>query len=202
MFKVGLTGGIGSGKTTAAQLFAELGVPVLDADVVAHTLVAKGQPALQQIQQLFGKNILTTTGELNRRQLRTLIFSDPIQKKRLEKLLHPLVYETLQQQVDALNDPYCLIVIPLLFETQATHFVDRILVVDCPVACQLQRVAARDQQSLELTQAIIDSQISRTERCAKADDLLDNSHNPYKPLAEQVKTLHNSYLARSSGMTV
>lgn len=202
MFKVGVTGGIGSGKTTVTQLFAELGVPILDADVVAHELVAKGQPALKQIQQLFGKNILTTMGELDRRQLRTLIFSDPVQKKRLENLLHPLIYKTLQQQVDALNYPYCLIVIPLLFETQATHFVDRILVVDCPVACQLQRVAARDQQSLALTQAIIDSQISREERCVKADDCIDNSNNPHKPLAEQVKTLHNSYLARSSVVTV
>lgn len=197
MFKVGLTGGIGSGKTTVTQLFAKLGVPVLDADIVAHALVAKGQPALKQLQQLFGETILTATGELDRRQLREIIFNDNRQKKRLENLLHPQIYTTLQQQVDALNCPYCIIAIPLLFETHATHFVDRILVVDCPVECQLQRVAVRDHQSFELTQTIINSQISREERCAKADDLLDNANNPHKPLAEQVKTLHNSYLAQS-----
>jgi dephospho-CoA kinase len=197
MFKVGLTGGIGAGKTTVTQIFAELGVPIIDADTVAHALVAKGQPALTQIQQAFGEGIVTTGGRLNRSKLRDIIFADNAQKQRLEAILHPLVYASLQRQVDALKTPYCILAIPLLFETKMTHFVDRIVVVDCPVECQIQRVVARDQQPPEKVQAIIGSQIARAERCAKADDLIDNSFTPHKSLAEQVKTLHNLYLVQS-----
>lgn len=197
MFKVGLTGGIGSGKTTVAKLFAELGVPILDADLVAHALVAKGEPALKEIEVAFGSDVLTSEGELNRTRLRDIVFTNRSQKKKLEAILHPLVYQRLQQQAEGLKAPYCLIAVPLLFETQMTHFVDRILVIDCPLECQVQRVVNRDQQSPEKILKIIDSQISRTERCEKADDLIDNSFIPHQPLAEQVKTLHNLYNAQA-----
>ncbi len=197
MFKVGLTGGIGAGKSTVSKLFAELGVPVLDADVVAYDLVAKGQPALALINQAFGEDIMTSGGELDRPKLRALIFADHNQKKRLEGILHPLIYAKLQQQMAELSAPYCILAIPLLFETQMSHFVDRVVVVDCPVESQIHRVSERDEQPPEMIQAIIDSQISRQERCAKTDDIIDNSNNPHMLLAEQVKTLHNFYLALS-----
>jgi len=197
MLKVGLTGGIGCGKSTVAKIFADLHVPVLDADEIAHRLVEKGQPALAQIQQAFGTAILNPDGSLDRKALRERIFSNLKQKQQLESILHPLIYKTLQAELEQLIAPYCIISIPLLFETDMTHFVDRILVIDCPVETQLERVKVRDGLSIERIQSIIDSQVSRTFRKAKADDLIDNSDTDYR-LAEQVKKLHNLYLSISA----
>ena len=197
MLKVGLTGGIGCGKSTVAKIFADLNVPVLDADQVAHRLVEKGQPALDQIQQAFGTAILNPDGSLNRKNLRELVFSDIKQKQKLESILHPLIYQTLQTELEQLNAPYCIISIPLLFETAMTHFVDRILVIDCPVETQIERVKSRDNLAVERIQSIIDNQVSRAFRKAKADDLIDNSTTDYR-LAEQVKKLHNLYLSLSA----
>ncbi len=176
MLKVGLTGGIGCGKSTVARIFADLNVPVLDADKIAHRLVEKGHPALTHIQQAFGTAILNPDGSLNRKNLRELVFSDLKQKQKLESILHPLIYKTLQAELEQLPAaPYCIISIPLLFETGMTHFVDRILVIDCPVETQIERVKVRDSLSLERIQSIIDSQVSRAFRKAQADDLIDNS---------------------------
>jgi dephospho-CoA kinase len=197
MLKIGLTGGIGCGKTTVARLFAELGSPVIDADQIAHELVAKGQPALKQIDQQFDAGILNPDGSLNRSRLREIVFSDPAQKQKLESILHPLVYQSIQTELERLNAPYCIIAIPLLFETNMTHFVDRVLVVDCPVETQIARVRKRDQLSLERIRSIIDSQVSRDVRKSHADDLIDNSESDYR-LAEQVKKLHNLYLSLSA----
>jgi dephospho-CoA kinase len=197
MLKIGLTGGIGCGKTTVARLFAELGSPVIDADQIAHELVAKGQPALKQIDQQFDGGILHPDGSLNRSRLREIVFSDPAQKQKLESILHPLVYQSIQAELERLNAPYCIIAIPLLFETNMTHFVDRVLVVDCPVETQIARVRKRDQLSLERIRSIIDSQVSRDVRKSHADDLIDNSESDYR-LAEQVKKLHNLYLSLSA----
>jgi dephospho-CoA kinase len=197
MLKIGLTGGIGCGKTTVARLFAELGSPVIDADQIAHELVAKGQPALKQIDQQFDAGILNPDGSLNRSRLREIVFSDPAQKQKLESILHPLVYQSIQAELERLNAPYCIIAIPLLFETNMTHFVDRVLVVDCPVETQIARVRKRDQLSLERIRSIIDSQVSRDVRKSHADDLIDNSESDYR-LAEQVKKLHNLYLSLSA----
>ncbi|HEY8219993.1 MAG TPA: dephospho-CoA kinase [Methylobacter sp.] len=197
MLKVGLTGGIGCGKSTVARVFADLNVPVLDADQVAHRLVEKGQPALDQIQKAFGTAILNSDGSLNRKNLRELVFSDIKQKQKLESILHPLIYKTLKSELEQLNAPYCIISIPLLFETAMTHFVDRILVIDCPVETQIERVKSRDNLAVERIQSIIDNQVSRTFRKAKADDLIDNSTTDYR-LAEQVKKLHNLYLSLSA----
>jgi dephospho-CoA kinase len=197
MLKIGLTGGIGSGKTSVARLFAELGSPVLDADVVAHQLVAKGQPALVNIQQAFGSCIVKSDGSLDRSHLREIVFSDPEQKQKLEAILHPLVYKTLQAELEQLSAPYCIICIPLLFETNMLHFVDRILVVDCPVETQIERVKNRDHLSTARIESIIASQASRTLRKSKADDLIDNSKTE-SGLAEQVKKLHNLYISLSA----
>jgi dephospho-CoA kinase len=197
MLKVGLTGGIGCGKSTVAKIFADLNVPVLDADEIAHRLVEKGQPALSQIQQTFGPSILNPDGSLNRTKLKELIFSDLRQKQQLESILHPLIYKTLQAELEQLIAPYCIISIPLLFETNMTHFVDRILVIDCPVETQIERVKVRDKLSTERILSIIDSQAPRAFRKAQADDLIDNSGADYR-LAEQVKKLHNLYFSLSA----
>jgi len=194
MLKIGLTGGIGCGKTTVARLFAELGSPVIDADQIAHELVTKGQPALEQIERQFGAGTLNPDGSLNRSRLREIVFSDPAQKQKLESILHPLVYQSIQAELERLDAPYCIIAIPLLFETHMAHFVDRVLVVDCPVKTQIARVRKRDQLTLERIQSIIDSQVSRAFRKSHADDLIDNSESDYG-LAEQVKKLHNLYLS-------
>ncbi len=197
MLKVGLTGGIGCGKSTVAKIFADFNIPVLDADEIAHRLVEKGQPALDQIQQEFGPAILNPDGSLNRPYLREIVFSDLKRKQKLESILHPLVYKTLQAELEQLNSPYCIISIPLLFETNMTGFVDRILVIDCPVEAQIERVKSRDNLTIERIQSIIDNQVSRAYRKAKAEDLIDNSTTDYR-LAEQVKKLHNLYLSLSA----
>lgn len=196
MLKVGLTGGIGCGKTTVSDLFGGLGVPVLDADQVAHELTDKGQPALARIREEFGEQILNSDGLLNRLQLKKLIFADAEQKQKLEAILHPLIIAALNAKIEQLNGPYCILSIPLLFETKMETAVDRILVVDCPVELQIERVSKRDKLDINIIQAIIASQISRDYRRKHADDLLDTSQTD-NPLAEQVKKLHNLYLSLS-----
>ncbi|MEI6270301.1 MAG: dephospho-CoA kinase [Methylococcaceae bacterium] len=197
MLKIGLTGGIGCGKSTVANIFQHLKVPVIDADDISHQLVAVGQPALALIELEYGPGILNTDGSLNRIRLRKLIFSDLQQKQKLEAILHPLVYQAIQAELKQLTAPYCIIGIPLLFETKMTHLVDRTLVVDCPVETQLERLQKRDAMSIASIQAIIDSQVSRAFRKAHADDLIDNSKTDDR-LAEAVKKLHNFYLSLST----
>lgn len=192
MLKVGLTGGIGSGKSTVALLFAEYGVPIIDADETARRMVNKGQPALAQLVTSFGEEILDNNGALNRNKLRNQIYLDPAAKAKLEKILHPLIYADMQQSIDRLDHTYCIVSVPLLLETGMRHFVNRILIVDCSVEIQIQRVKHRDQFNDELINRIIGSQISRQARLAQADDVIDNSGNG-EELAEQVKKLHNFY---------
>lgn len=196
MLRIGLTGGIACGKSTVARIFSELGAPVIDADTIAHRLVEKGQPALALIQQEFGNAILNPDGTLNRSALREAVFANPGQKQKLESILHPLVYKAIQLEAEQLHAPYCIISVPLLFETGRTDFVDRILVVDCPVETQIERVGKRDNLSLERIQSIIDSQVSRAFRRAMTDDLIENLETDDR-LAEQVKKLHNLYLSLS-----
>ena len=196
MLKIGLTGGIGSGKTTVSQLFAELGTPVIDADVIAHQLVEKDQPALNQLVSHFGQVILNSDKTLNRPYLSDLVFNDRQKKQKLEAILHPLVYETITSTVEKLKSDYCIICVPLLIETNMTSAVDRVLAVDCPIEVQIERVRNRDQLSLEKINTIIASQVSRTARITLADDLIDNSKSD-SGLAEQVKKLHNLYLSLS-----
>ena len=193
MLKVGLTGGIGSGKTTVAKFFAELGAPQIDADIIAHDLVNPGKPALKELIQRFGDEIIANDGTLDRKALREIVFSDSKKKQQLESLLHPLVYQEIQRQTDQLQNDYVIISIPLLIETNMQHSVDRILVVDCPVEIQLARVAQRDHLTGAAIQSIIDKQCQRTQRLAEADDVID-SNCSLQRLAQQVKKLHNSYL--------
>jgi len=197
VLKIGLTGGIGCGKSTVTAIFKQLNVPVIDADELAHQLVGVGQPALLLIQQAFGNHSLNTDGSLNRRYIRELVFSHPEQKQTLEAIIHPLVYQTIQARLALLTSPYCLLSIPLLFETNKADFVDRILVVDCPVATQIERVQKRDHLSTERVQSIIDSQVSRAFRIAHAQDVIDNTQSTTE-LAQQVEKLHNLYLSLSS----
>ena len=200
MLKIGLTGGIGCGKSTVARIFEQLKTPVIDADEIAHQLVAIGQPALAQIQQDFGTRVFKQDGSLDRKKLSEIVFSDPKQKQKLESILHPLVYEAIQaalNQLNQLNKSYCIISIPLIFETNMTHLVDRIMVVDCSVETQIERVRKRDNMAIERIQSIIDSQVSRAFRKAHTNDLIDNSVTDDR-LAEEVKKLHNLYLSLSN----
>lgn len=194
MLKIGLTGGIGSGKTTAANIFDELGIPVIDADDIAHTLVAKDQPALREIVRTFGAEILKDDGSLDRDRLREIIFSNPNKKKLLESILHPLVYQEMQHQMDSLDSPYVILSIPLLLETGMQHLVDRVLVIDCPVDIQFERVKQRNGLTDDRIASIIEAQIPRTERISAADDIVNNSGSTSK-LAEQIKKLHNLYIS-------
>lgn len=193
MLKIGLTGGIGCGKSTITNLFSELGVPCVDADKIAHKLIFPGSPTLELISRQFGREILTPANNLDRPRLRELIFTDPVKKQKLEAIMHPRVYVEIDRQLQKLLTAYTLISVPLLFETRMQYRFDRILVVDCPVELQIQRVRARDQLSEATIQAIIATQVPRAQRISEADDIIDNTGSTQQ-LAEQVKKLHNSYL--------
>ncbi len=193
MLKVGLTGGIGCGKTTVGKLFAGLSVPVIDADDITRELVQKGRPALSEIQTVFGDSILNIGGALDRNKLRELVFSDPMLKNRLETILHPRVFQSIQDQCGELDAPYCIITVPLLFETKHTDIVDRILVADCPSDIQIARVKQRDRLTDARIASIIQNQVSREYRLKHADDIIDTTLTSGE-LAENLKKLHNFYL--------
>jgi dephospho-CoA kinase len=197
VLKIGLTGGIGCGKSTVAGLFSQFNVPVIDADDIAHQLVAVGQPSLTLIEQTFGEQCLNADGSLNRNIIRELVFNDSLQKQKLEAIVHPLVYQTIETHIALLNVPYCLLSIPLLFETNKADFVNRILVVDCSVETQIERVVQRDHLAIERVQSIIDTQVARAFRITNADDVIDNDKNT-TDLAQQVEKLHNLYLSLST----
>jgi dephospho-CoA kinase len=199
MLKIGLTGGIGSGKSTITALFSRYHIPIIDADIIAHQLVEPRQPALAQIKKAFGQSIINKDESLNRDKLRETIFSDTEKKVQLEAILHPLIFQKMQSDFDKQTSPYSILCIPLLIETKMTSFVDRILVVDCPVETQAARVKLRDQLSNERILSIISSQVSRKTRLSYANDTIDNSNSPTQ-LAEQVKKLHNKYLSLSGLM--
>lgn len=191
---VGLTGGIGSGKSTIARLFSTYGVPVIDADIIARELVSPGSPALHEIRDSFGEEYIRTDGQLDRSRLRQLVFSDTTARKRLEKILHPRVREEITNRIREISNPYCLVVIPLLLEAGQQDMVERILVVDIPVELQYERVKTRDSMTTSEISAVIASQISREERNAAADDLLVND-GPLEALEHQVAALHSKYQA-------
>ena len=193
MLKIGLTGGIGSGKSTVSKLFQDLAVPVIDADMIAHQLVESGQPALLLLEQTF-PNIINKNGSLNREKLRDIVFSDASEKQQLENIMHPLVYARIDSEIQKLNSHYCILAIPLLLETDMTSLVDRVLVIDCTVETQLERVRKRDGLSKQRISSIIASQISREKRLLHADDIIENSKSASQ-LAEQVKKLHNLYIS-------
>ena len=201
MLIVGLTGGIGCGKSTVADLFSQLEVPVVDADIVARDLVAQDQPALLAIKEFFGSGIIGVDGNLDRLALKGIIFGCPEKKRQLEAIMHPLIYQSIRLETERLasqnTTPYCMICLPLLFETQAdADFIDRVLVIDCPIEEQILRVQKRDNMDIGTLQAIIASQVPRAFRLAHANDIIDNTRAGGE-LAEQVKKLHNLYLSIS-----
>jgi len=196
MLKIGLTGGIGSGKSTVAKYFAELGVAIIDADKIARELVATGTPALTKIVEHFGNKILTSRDELDRKYLRKLIFNNPKQKQWLERLLHPLIYHEMENQLQQVKSPYCILVIPLLVETQQEKLVDRILIVDAPQEQQINRTIKKNKISEKEVKTIIATQANREQRLASADDIIYNDNSLTK-LKQQVQQLHQKYLILS-----
>ncbi len=195
---IGLTGGIGSGKSTVARLFAELGVGVVDADDIARALVRPGQPALAAIIAHFGRALLTPQGELDRRRLRERIFADAQAKSWLNALLHPLIRERMLADCAAASSPYCLLVVPLLFENGLESLVARTLVVDVSEATQIARTCARDGVDEAQVRAILASQLPRAERRRRGDDLLDNEPAAPEALRARVQALHGRYLELAS----
>jgi dephospho-CoA kinase len=191
-FRVGLTGGIASGKTTVARLFEALGVPVIDTDVLAREVVKPGSPVLQQIVARFGADVLAADGTLNRPALRALVFSDPAARADLERLTHPAIRELLEARSAAAGGDYQIHVIPLLAETQGQNRVDRVLVVDCDPQLQIRRLQARDGSTLEQAHKILAAQASREARLALADDVIVNDGDIAR-LRDQVETLHFRY---------
>ncbi|UAA38076.1 dephospho-CoA kinase [Paraneptunicella aestuarii] len=195
-FIVGLTGGIGSGKSTVAKLFNELGIDIINADVIAREVVAKGTPALQQIAEKFGSTILTSEQELDRRALRNIVFTDESAKSWLNNLLHPLIREGMIQQTQAAKSQYCILEIPLLVENGLQALVNRVLVVDCPESKQVQRTQERDQAEEAQIKSIMQSQCNRETRLQHADDVIDNSGD-IEHLKQQVERLHEQYLLQT-----
>jgi len=197
MLRIGLTGGIGSGKSTVAALFARHGAPVIDTDVIARELVEPGQPALQEIVDRFGPEMLDPNGRLNRSRLGERVFSDASERLALESILHPRIRATVAARLGSLDAPYCIVVIPLLVETGAmATMVDRVLVVDSPEEQQITRVAARDHLTDARIRAILKVQATREERLAQADDVIVNDRD-IGSLEAAVANLHDRYRVMS-----
>ncbi len=195
MYIVALTGGIGSGKSEAANIFAKLGVPVVDVDAISHALTNKPTPLTASIGAAFGADYLTPHGTLDRAKMRALVFSDTAAREKLNAILHPAIYdEALKQLQTNTNAPYQVLAIPLLFENSGyLPHVQRILVVDCDEATQINRVMQRSQLSEAEIKQIIAAQIPRQERLRRADDVLENNENLQK-LAKKIEQLHKKYL--------
>ena len=193
MLKIGLTGGIGSGKTAASDHFARLGAHVIDTDLLCRELVEPGQPALSEIAEAFGPELLTDDGRLDRAQMRTHIFRDPTARKRLEDILHPRIRSEMLARAERSTAPYVVFVVPLLLETGQQELVDRVLVIDVPEALQRARVAARDYVSEQQIERILQSQVDRDTRLAAADDVIRNDRD-IDTLYDAVEQLHAEYL--------
>lgn len=194
MLRIGLTGGIGSGKSTVAAFFAKHAVPIIDADAIAHQLTRPGGNAIEPISKAFGADMLAPDKSIDRKRLAARVFNDPAQRVRLEAILHPMIRAEMQGAIRQLKTPYCLLVIPLLLETQQHDLVDRILVVDVDENTQLQRTQARDGRSADEIRAILAAQIERSQRLKQADDYITNNGD-LTALQAQVEVLHQKYLS-------
>ena len=193
-FVVGITGGIGSGKTTVAKLFETLGASLIDTDEIAHELTQPGAPAVDRIRALFGEQYVDAEGALHRSEMRALVFQDPEAKRTLEAILHPLVRSEVAARIDTARGPYVLLVVPLLVETGGyPELIKRVLVVDCDEALQVARTVQRSALPPQQVEAIMATQASREERLRAADDVIVNNAG-LSELAEQVKRLHAHYL--------
>ncbi|QNH75603.1 dephospho-CoA kinase [Pseudomonas protegens] len=197
---LGLTGGIGSGKSAAAQHFIDLGVHVIDADHAARWVVEPGRPALEQIARHFGQGVLQADGQLDRAALRKLIFEVPEQRRWLEALLHPLIAEEIVKHLARAESPYAILVSPLLIESGQSRMTQRILVIDVPQPLQIERTLQRDQISEQQVRAILQAQASREERLRHADDVLVNDRDQAW-LRSEVERLHHFYLTLRGGQS-
>lgn len=197
MLRIGLTGGIGSGKSTVCRMFGELGIPVIDADHVSRELVEPGQPALAALVALFGPSLLTAEGRLDRSRLRTLIFADPSCRQQVEDLLHPQIRQRMLELSTTADGPYVILAIPLLIESGWQALADRILVIDCPPDVQLHRATERDGVPPLQVEAIMASQASRAARLACANEIIDNSGD-LAHLHAQVVAIHQRYLTMAA----
>jgi dephospho-CoA kinase len=195
-FRVALTGGIASGKSAVANLFATHGVPVIDTDVIAREVVEPGQPALAAVVDAFGTGVLAADGRLDRARLRQQIFGDADARRRLEAILHPAIRAEMERQSRAAGGPYQVLVIPLLVEGGRRDHVDRVLVVDVPEATQIERLVRRDGVSRDQAEAALRAQASRDARLAFADDVIENTGD-VAALEKQVAELHCHYLRRA-----
>ena len=193
MLIIGLTGGIGSGKSLVSEAFAHHRVPIIDTDQISRELVQPDQPALDAIAQEFGPSVLSEDGGLNRKLLRERIFHSPADRSRLEAILHPRIEARVREQIAQLDTPYCIVVIPLLVETGGYDFLDRVLVVDSAREKQIERTMQRDHIDAETVEKILASQVSRNERLRHADDVIHNEAGKDRVLA-QVEQLHHYYL--------
>ena len=198
-YTVALTGGIASGKTMISNEFARLGVPVIDTDIIAHKLVEPGQPALKEIEDVFGSTVIDDTGRLKRRELRSLIFSDSGKREKLEYILHPKIRMEAAKAVAELNSDYCILVIPLLAERGTYPNVDRVLVVDVETETQISRLMARDNSSRNQAEQALATQASRKQRLSIADDVLENSGSRQQA-RHKVAQLHLKYLQLSEDL--
>lgn len=193
MLKIGLTGGLGSGKTTVAQAFSQLGVPVVDTDEISRELTAAAGPALPLLREAFGQDVFNADGSLDRRRLRALILADELAKRKLESILHPMIRHLVVARISHIHAPYVLIVVPLLVETQAyLDLVDRVLVVDCSEEVQVQRALARGGWDEPEIRAMLAKQASRQERLGHADDVIMNDGD-LNALIAQVAELNRNY---------
>lgn len=193
MLRVGLTGGIGSGKSTVAELFAHRGVPVIDTDKLARHAVEPRQPALAEIVREFGAGLLDAGGGLDRARMRERVFDDPAARRRLESILHPRIRAAVREQLAAVAAPYCLIVVPLLVETGFDELIDRVLVVDVDETHQQERTSRRDKVSTDAVRKIMATQATRAQRIARADDVIVND-GTIADLEREIDRLHASYL--------
>jgi len=193
VFTVGLTGGIASGKTAVSDRFAALGVPVIDTDIIAREVVEPGRPVLAEVIAAFGDGIVDDQSRLRRRELRKIIFSDPDKQDLLESILHPAIRIETRKRVDAVATPYCLVVIPLLAESGAFEWLDRVLVVDVPEEVQIKRLVERDDVDEAQARASLAAQASRETRLRIADDVIDNGGD-IEALDSAVAKLHEKYM--------
>ena len=202
-FKIGLTGGIASGKSTVANLFSDLGVEIIDADEIAHSITSKQGSAYDKIVKHFGMGVLGDDEELDRKKLRTIIFNNSDLKKDLEKIIHPEVLSIINDKTCKSQEPYQIIVIPLLLETGYQNFVDRVLIIDCSIETQLARLMDRDDETLESAKKIITNQIESNERLKFTDDIIENEkETSISDLKKKVLQLHRTYLELSENSLI
>jgi len=192
---IGLTGGIGSGKTATSDAFKSLGIDIIDADMSSRRVVERGQPALDDIQDHFGSDILDSENNLDRAKLREIIFQDPKERVWLEELLHPKIAQHIKDQLESSKSPYCVLVSPLLLETEQKSFCSSVLVVDVPEESQISRTSKRDGVSEEQVKSIIATQINREQRLKQADEIIMNDGS-IEELKEKILVLHTKYLSQ------